>query len=51
MKNQEIFEALEEVMYELTHAVRVIDDEEDKSVIDSAINLIESVAFKYEGDE
>lgn len=51
MTNEELFDVFEEVMYELIHTIRAIDNETDKAAINKAIDLIESVAFNYEEDE
>ncbi|WP_340299285.1 hypothetical protein [Staphylococcus coagulans] len=51
MTNQEVFEVFEEVIYELAHMTQEIDNKADRFVIIKAINLIDSVAWKYEEDE
>lgn len=50
MTNQEIYELLEEITEELKRATLHLEDE-DVFEIDSAIDSIESVACKYEGDK
>lgn len=51
MTNEEIFEMFEELIEELNNSVSELDSEADIVVIQEAIDLIEAVAWKYEGDE
>lgn len=41
----------QEAMRELEHSIRQIDSEADRYIITKAIELIDSVAWKYEEDE
>lgn len=51
MTNEELFEVFQEAMRELEHSIRQIDNEADRYIINKAIELIDSVAWKYEEDE
>lgn len=51
MTNEELFEVFQEAMRELEHSIRQINNEADRYIINKAIELIDSVAWKYEEDE
>ncbi|MBV5191143.1 hypothetical protein [Staphylococcus chromogenes] len=51
MTNEELFEMFQEVIRELEHSIRGIDDKADRYIINKAVELIDSVAWKYEEDE
>ncbi|EJM2435893.1 hypothetical protein [Staphylococcus pseudintermedius] len=51
MANEELFDVFQEAMRELEHSIRQIDNEADRYIINKAIELIDSVAWKYEEDE
>lgn len=51
MTNEELFDVFQEAMRELEHSIRQIDNEADRYIINKAIELIDSVAWKYEEDE
>lgn len=51
MANEELFDVFQEAMRELEHSIRQIDNEVDRYIINKAIELIDSVAWKYEEDE
>ncbi|EGQ3794375.1 hypothetical protein HDO37_000700 [Staphylococcus pseudintermedius] len=51
MTNEELFDVFQEAMRELEHSIRQINSEADRYIINKAIELIDSVAWKYEEDE
>ncbi len=51
MANEELFDVFQEAMRELEHSIRQIDSEADRYIINKVIELIDSVAWKYEEDE
>ncbi|MDU9323805.1 hypothetical protein PQ755_03595 [Staphylococcus pseudintermedius] len=50
MANEKLFDVFQEAMRELEHSIRQIDNEADRYIINKAIELIDSVAWKYEED-
>ncbi len=51
MTKYEILDLFEMIMHELVRVNKELENEADKFVINNAIKLIDSVAWKYEGDE